>query len=409
MMNHYKRAYRYVTRKKKKSILLSIIIMIALLIGLLGTTLLHSFDSILVQIGRQSQAKVIISAMEMERLISAESIDDLRSIQNIDVVNRVNEVIVSPIQLEISVGNNETKENARLRLQGFDDLNRSSLFAQEVVRLEEGTLDIEDGEVIIHALLALSNGLAVGNEMIFYNDEQNEVHATIAGLYNYVDPNIENEPHFLSMFRFENLVFAHPDFIHDLQQGNGGYVEAHFYVNDPRLIQDTQQAFARHIDRSIFEIRISDVLFQRMSAPLLQTENMVTMILLITGGATVFVISLLLALWSQERRSEVALLLSMGESKMTILIQRNLEVLSIYIGTFPLVLIVNVFVAPYFDRILQIDPLVSLEMMEISTKLSVQNVQLIFIVGIMTLVISTGVSCVSVMRLMPKKIFSSMD
>ena len=407
-MTYKKRAYYYVLRKRKKSILISIIFMIALLIGLLGMALIDSFDATLIQIGHQSQAKIIVFISDMEDLILETDIRQLESVDNIDVINRVNESIIRPKQLEISVGDDEDLTEALVRLQGFDDLERESLFARGVTVLLEGNLNIESDEIIIHELFSTLNGLILGDEITFENELGGEKIVTIGGIYAYTDPNIENESHAPSMFRFENLIFAQPDLINELQ-GEEGYIEVHFYVNDPNLIEETHQLFRQLVSESTFEISVSDMLFRRMSVPLLQTSNLTTLTLLVTGIATVIVISLLLALWSQERKKEVALLLSIGETKIAIFMQRLLEVFSLYIGAFIIVLILSYSISYYSSFLFSPSQLELVEINQAQLTLSVNNILQTFIVGICTLILAVGISCISVMRLMPSKIFSSMD
>jgi len=408
MVNYDKRAYRYVTRKRKKSILLGIIFMVAILVGSLGTILLQSFDATIGQIGQQSQAKIILSITDAEQLILDEHISNLADAENISFLNRINETTSFLQGFEIGVGYNENLEDAKVRLQGFDDLARGSLFAREVTVLTEGTLDVGENGVILHEMLAQSNEVNVGDTIVFQNENNNEITAKIQGLYTYADPLMENERHALSMFRFENLIFAHPVLVNQIQN-EGGYIEAHFYVTDPRIIQEVRQTFEEIIRESSLETRISDVLFQRLSTPLLQTANLVTMIIIITGVVTAIVISLLLILWSLERKKEVALLLSMGESKLAIFMQRFLEVVIIYLVSFFIVVILSMFIYPTITEMVQVE---GLEWQKISINepgFSVQDTIRIFMIGIITLIITVSISCISVLRLKPKKVFSSID
>lgn len=407
-MTYDKRAYYYIVRKCKKSFLLGLIFVTALLLGLIGTSLLRLFDDTLIQIGKQSQAKIILFMTDMKQLITDEHINELKTIDNMNAVNRVNELAMRPYQFEISVGNDEALADSKVRLQGYDDLMRGSLFAQEVVKLESGTLDIKNGEVVIHEWLAMWNGLTIGDELMFENEQGELASAIVRGIYTYIDTSIENEPQAPSMFRFENLIFTHPDFINE-RQGSSEYIEVHFYVTDPNRLVEMRPAFEQTIGQESFGMRISDVLFRKMSMPLLQAGNTITMILVIIGVATSTVTSLILALWSRERKQEVAVLLSMGKSKREILMQRLLEIFSIYVAAFAVVLVLFYLISPSIGSILYERQLGLSDIEPIQVVRSVRDVLRVFLMGTLILVTSLVVSCMSMMRLLPREMLSSMN
>lgn len=407
-MNVYERARHYMIRKRGKSFLLGSIFVISLLVGLLGMTLLRSFNTSLVQIGRQSQAKITVFITQVEHYLSNDHINQLQTLENINFINRFNEVESRPEHLEISIGSNEDMSDAKVRLQGYDDLTLDSLFSLEIVELEEGTLAIEPGELIIYQPLALLNGLTIGDELSFQTEEGALVSGIIKGMYSYLNPDMENEEHAPSMYRFENLIFAHPDFVNQVQ-GEKRYLEAHLYVIDPNVIEETHGEIKTIISETTFGTWVSDALFRRMTQPLQQTANIIRMILIITGIATIVVTSSVLILWSKERKQEVALLLSIGESKASIVLQRMLEVLAIYIGAVILMLFLSYFITPYIGTLLyqgQMD-LVARESLAVS--LSIGDIITVFFLGIFTLIIAVGSSCLSMMRYGPRTIFSVMD
>lgn len=407
-MKVHERAQHYLIRKRGKSILIGCIFVIGLLVGLLGITLLRSFDESLVQIGRQSQAKVTVFSTKVEQQLSNEYIQKLESLDNIYFVNRVNEVAIHPKNLEISVGSGEGLADTKVRLQGFDDLALDSLFSLDIVILEEGTMDLGSEDLIIYQPLAMLNGLTIGEELSFQNKDGETTAGIIRGLYTYTDPLIENDEQAPSMYRFENLMFAHPDFINQLQ-GEATYLEAHFYVTDPNLIQETRQEFQTIISGTAFETRVSDALFRRMSQSLLQTANLIKMILGITGAATLIVTSLLLILWSKERKREVALFLSIGESKMSIVWQRMLEVFSIYIGALIIVLFGGYFMVPHIGDLLYQGNIDLVEVEQLAVSISIGDILKVFILSIFTLMVAVASSCMWMMRFTPRAIFSTMD
>ena len=405
-MSFQERAKHYVIRQRGRTFLLAVILVVALLIGLFGIMILRSFEHSILAIGEQSNAKITIFTTDLERLISPNQIDALYTLGNISWVNRANEVIAIPGNFEIGMGDGEDTANAGARLQGFDDLNWDSLFGQEVTMLVYGSLELPENGVIVHQLLAMMNGLSLGDSLTFHNSGMT-VNGIITGIYAYTDPEMRNEAHTTSMFRFENLIFTHPALVNQLN-GEDGYAEAHFYVIKPNVIQDTRNAFEHELRQTIFEIRVSDALFRRIAVPLTQTAGLTTIILAITGIGVLVVISLLLTLWSRERRKETALLMSIGEQKANIVMQRLIEVMAIYLLAFMLVMPVVLVASPYIGAFYQgVVGLTDIE--NLSFGVSAVDVIGVFSAGIVTLMLAITLSCLSVMRLTPKSILSRND
>ena len=208
------------------------------------------------------------------------------------------------------------------------------------------------------------------------------------------------------MYRFENLIFANLNWMDEFQE-EIGYSGAHFYVVNPYIIEETRVGFAEVLKGSSFETGVLDATFRRMSQPLLQTANIVKMILGVSIAATIAIISLLLSLWGKERKKEAALLLSLGESRVSIIIQRILETFVIYILAIVIAFILSNILTPYVSNGLHLGQFE--EMRQKSVSVSLSDDLFVGIVGLVILVISVIGSCVSVLRLVPRAIFSAID
>lgn len=405
-MSFRERAKHYVVRQKGRTILLLIIFTVALLIGLLGLTALRSFEDSLLLMGERSNAKITVFSTDSEQPILTETINGLSDVDNVNRVNKVNQAVASLNGLQIGTGSGEALTEAKVRLQGFDDLSSDSLFGQEVAMLEYGRLELQENDVIIHQLLADMNGLKLGDILSFSNS-QGEVQGVIRGVYFYSEASVENEEHTPSTFRFENLIFAHPALINHLQ-GVENYIEAHFYVSDPSIIQDTRNIFEYHLLSTAFEVWVSDELYRRIASPLTQAAGLITMILAITGIGVITVISLLLIIWSRERKKETALLLSIGEEKKKIIMQRLMEIMMIYLPSLlfasSIAFAINPYVKGFLERTAQFE-----DSTDLSLILSSGDVISVFIIGIITLLSVVTLSCFSIMRQSPKSILARGD
>ena len=119
-------------------------------------------------------------------------------------------------------------------------------------------------------------------------------------------------------------------------------------------------------------------------------------------------ISLLLMIWSRERSKETALLISIGERKVSIAMQRLLEVIAIYLPAFVFAIFIVITASPYiggfFKGAAGLSPIYDFNIY-VSTRDAIR----IFFAGILTLIMAITLSCASIMRLSPKSILSRND
>lgn len=400
------KAYRYVIRKRGKSILLGSVFAISLLVTLIGHSLLNSFELSLIEIGKKTNAQITVFSNMNEKLLTKENMKQLIEKENIVFVNRTNEVTIQAKNLDVSLGTEEVISDGQVMLQGFDDLTRDSLFARQITQIGNTDLQLKHGEIFIHETLALMNGLEEKDTIIFLTKQGTETKATIKGIYSYIDPYMENEERTPSSYRFENLIFANIDWMDEVQ-GQIGYIGAHFYLLDPYHLEETRLEFTEVLQGSGFETGVLDATFRRMSQPLIQTKSIVQMILSISIIATLVITFLLLSLWARERKKEVALLVSVGESRILIIAQRVLETIYIYIVAIAVSIMLANILAPYLSKDLLLIQLESIKQFE--TIISLKDSVSVGITGLLIIVAAVLVSCIPVLKFTPRAIFSEID
>lgn len=408
-MKSYEKAFYYVTRKRGKSFLLALIFGVALLMILLGMTLLLVFEESLSTIGKQSKSKITVFHSKGERYFTDSELSKLAEHENIYFTNRNNETTSKVQNLELSVRADEDISLAQAKIQGFDDFTLDSLYAQGIVVLEEGSLPVEKNDLNIYEPLALVNHLKIGDEIIFQNMNDEKTVAVIRGFYNYTNPDLENEKNALSAYRYENLIFSQTEFVNQIQ-GEQKYIEGHFYVSDPNKIQQTRQDFEKILGSNEITTWVSDILFRKMNAALLQTASIIKMILVITSVTSIIIISLLLLLWAKERKKEIALILSIGGSKVSIINQRLLEVLFIYLISWIVVLPLSFWLSPWLGKIVynqELQGIVEINIRAVS--LPIIDIAQIFLLGAILLGIVVKGSCISTMCFTPRAILASME
>ena len=167
-----------------------------------------------------------------------------------------------------------------------------------------------------------------------------------------------------------------------------------------------------------------------------QLSGLVSTILVVVLIVSVAILSLMLTMWARTRIHETGILLSVGIKKLSILGQYITEVLLIAIVAFSLSCFPSYLIANQVGEILQTDQVISDiqtdedgniaegkngvdtsingeqpqgDISDLEITIQTEQVALLFFIGIGVVVLSAGISSISVMRLKPREILSRMS
>ena len=130
-MNFVKRAMCYVRRKSGKSVLLFFLFLVAD-ITILGTlAILDTSSGINDEIRRQTNAKVVIENLEVNRSLTEQDYRKLLDIASINSMNRMAKCILYPNGFAPITGADES-EIGQVCLIGFDDMEKDSPFTENI-------------------------------------------------------------------------------------------------------------------------------------------------------------------------------------------------------------------------------------------------------------------------------------
>lgn len=324
-MKFYQRAFKYVVRQKKKSVLLGSIFFVSLFICLTGISILRVTHEMMVNIAANSNAFISIFPNDFfSNEIEETTIEKIQAMENIQTVNRLNRMDV-PLNDYFDMGPPIGEVfGVEFFFTGMDDLSLDGVFAHQTKRLEEGTLEVSGHQVVMDAGIVASQGWEIGTVLPFKLEEGDVIEVTIVGTYEIFDPNNRE-----SGFR----IYASPELVNEFQ-GDELYSQVQFFVRVPSEIEKTEEEIEQMIKDTDYAISVNDALYQRMSSSMKGVSSLMETLLMVTVGASGFIVSLLLSLWVRERRKEAGLLLSIGESKVSIMAQRLLEVFVIFMVSF---------------------------------------------------------------------------
>jgi len=198
-----------------------------------------------------------------------------------------------------------------------------------------------------------------------------------------------------------------------------------FVLNDPRDLDEFKSLAKKELPE-FYKIIDNSSAYKKMQTPLNSIGNMANIILYVSIGATLIVISLLITLFLRDRKHEIGIYLSLGESKKNVACQIALEVivvsligmtLSLVTGTITSKVISEGMLVNEVENMSSDDEYNTLTYLGYNNAVSVDDIKdaykisfsigtisIFYIVGTLTILLSTVAPIMYMTRLNPKKI-----
>ena len=218
-----------------------------------------------------------------------------------------------------------------------------------------------------------------------------------------------------------------------------------FYVDDPENIEQVvEYAEDTEVDLSKYKLSANDEEYGSMIKPIENVASFSKILVIIVICAGIMIIALILMLWIKERTYETGVLLSLGESKLKVVLQYISEVFIISIVGFTLSVVMGSFVSQKVGDVLlaqeieaiqsettqmpmdfenvniskqpvggksfnrETNMMVESEVIdEIDVNVSITVILQVFGLGLLLVIISTAVPVVYVFRYNPKQILTN--
>lgn len=455
-MNFISRAWLYIIRKKGKSILLFIILLVmatfvltALALGnasnaaqmelrkSLGGSFLIGFDytenNPYLKVENVDGGTLVYSTQQ----ISPELVEQVRSINGVNYCSATTESLAVLPSLDLFAGNIPIEEEFR---------NSSKILgtwkSEELSRFTSGQLTLTEGRHImpgdknkglISKDLADKNSLKIGD--VIQTDKGVEIE--IVGLF--VPKEIEGINDQVTTYdKIQNLIISDLATLiaNENSPATQGFNELTVSVDDPQNMENiiSKVKEIKGVDWKGFAIMVDNEGYENAAFSLQQLSELVSTILIVVLIVSVVILSLILTLWSRTRVHETGILLSLGIRKLSILGQYIAEVLIIAVLAFSLSYFSSNAIAGQMGTILQpeqsaVDVQVQedgisagsrgeagtdmgtqeIEMPQLQVTVQIQDMGVLFLIGLGIVTISAGISSISVMRLKPREILSKMS
>ena len=352
-MGSFKRAVLYITRKKKKSILMFFILFCIATAVLSGISIKKATS-----IARQNSSKETANTFEIQNNLATNftgtmpeslvnKVSKVNGIKNYDAsVQGIGLVFkqlqnVEPKNNTVQYTDKQYKNLFPVEAHKFTEYDTK--FMSKSFRLVEGRHLVEGdkNKVLVHKALAEKNNLKVGDRIVGtkdsldYNaskDAPSEYDLEIVGIFES-----QNTDRMGSKLEIpENLILSDMNTLNALygySKGNSQYTSAVFNTN--KNVDDVISDINKIQENwSLYNISKSDDTFLALSKSFDSLEKIVNMLLIGSIIVGIIVLSLVLAFWIQGRIHETGILLSIGVGKFKIISQYIIELLLISVLAF---------------------------------------------------------------------------
>ena len=355
-------AWRFVVRKKLKTLIMFGILLCLSTVMLSMVAVKGSTDAAASQVGQQLKAGFTLENNRKNNpgtprgggVVKETDIDAVKGVSGVsDHLRRMSLtadlVGAKPLKLPNSQRDYDAqKEKLFGNLVGGYGENNTELdvnFRSGSLKLSQGR-HINESDVnkaIIHEDLAKANGLKIGDKLKLKANPEDadnvkksteEVEVEIVGLFS--GENIK--PAQTRVELVQNSVYTDVTTTKQLakfEKGEEIYTDATFFVESANTLDDVmKQAGQLGVDWKKFQLTKTNQILAGVTGTVQSIYKLVDTMVVATVIFGVVVISLVLWLWARERRRETGILLAVGTSKPGIVAQHILELVLIAIPAF---------------------------------------------------------------------------
>ena len=340
-MNFMNRAWLYIIRKKGKSILLFIILLVMATFVLTALALGNASKSAQEDLRKSLGGSFLIgfdytennpylkvenveggTLMYSTQQISPELVEQIREIGGVTDCSATVESLAAFSSLELFTGNIPIEKEFRKSSKIL-----STWKSEELTRFTSGQLTLTEGRHIIPGDknkgliskdLADKNDLKVGD--IIHTDRGVDIE--IVGLF--IPKEIEGINDQVTTYdKIQNLVIADLTTMVDYENGPAiqGFNELMVSVDDPQNVEHiiSKMKEISDVDWKGFSVLTDNENYENAASSLKQLSELVSTILIVVLIVSITILSLILTMWARSRIHETGVLLSVGICKLSIL------------------------------------------------------------------------------------------
>ena len=419
-MSIFNRAYLYIIRKKVRSSILFLIVTLISFFLLSGSVLNTTVNNISKNLYKDVNFGFNIeSADKSNKEIEK---DTLKKIEELKGITSKNYIFSKPVTVEgkkvvqenqnITL-NDEIKNKSNLVMMNGITASKSNIdFKSEVLKLEKGR-HIEENDknkIMIHEKFAELNNVNLGDK-IKLAQEGKVLELEVVGIYSGEKTNTFNG---LSSDFIENTVYTDYKASQELSNliANNKVTSVEYGVEDPTKLDDVIKT-VENLGINNLMVSKSNKNYELVTSSVESITKITNMIRIGSVVIGVVILSLILMFWVRERTYEIGTLLSLGTSKVNLVLQFIVEVLLVTIVGLMIAIGIEIATIKYLASNVgsifseELPKSIADELM----KMSVNGIDIVNLVIVMIaiVVISVVVALLPILKMKPKKILTNIN
>ena len=419
-MSIFNRAYLYIIRKKVRSSILFLIVTLISFFLLSGSVLNTTVNNISKNLYKDVNFGFNIESVDKSNKEIEK--DTLKKIEELKGITTKNYIFSKPVNVEgkkvvqenqnITL-NDEIKNNSNLVMLNGITASKSNIdFKSEVLKLEKGRHieENDNNKIMIHEKFAELNNVNLGDK-IKLSQEGKTLELEVVGIYSGEKTNTFNG---LSSDFIENTVYTDYKSSQELSNliANNKVTSVEYGVEDPTKLDDVIKA-VENLGINNLMVSKSNKNYELVTSSVESITKITNMIRIGSVVVGVVILSLILMFWVRERTYEIGILLSLGTSKINLVLQFIVEVLLVtifgLITALGIEMITIKYLASNVGSIFSED--LPKTMADELMKMSVNGIDIVNLVIVMIaiVIISVVVALLPIIKMKPKKILTNIN
>ena len=419
-MSIFNRAYLYIIRKKVRSSILFFIVTLISLFLLSGSILNTTVGTISKNLYKDVNFGFTIESIDKSNKEIEK--DTLKKINEVAGVNQKNYLYAKSVNVvdkkvvqenqNITITEEMKNKSNLVMMNGITSTKNNIDFKSEVLKLEKGR-HIEENDqnkILVHEKFASMNNLNLGDKIKL---EQNgkTVEFEVAGIFSGEKTNNFEG---LSSDFIENTVYTDYNSSQKLldYSSNNKVTSVEYGVNNPTELDDIIKN-VESLGINNISVSKSNKNYELVTSSVESITKLTNMIRIGSVIVGVVILSLVLMFWIRERLYEIGVLLSLGISKINLILQFVVETLMItifgFLSALGLEFILLKYLSSNITKVFSEDlpKIISDELTKISINSS--NIIGVIIVMITIVIISVVVALLPILKTKPKKILTQIN
>ena len=419
-MSIFNRAYLYIIRKKVRSSILFLIVTLISFFLLSGSVLNTTVNNISKNLYKDVNFGFNIESVDKSNKEIEK--DTLKKIEELKGITTKNYIFSKPVNVEgkkvvqenqnITL-NDEIKNNSNLVMLNGITASKSNIdFKSEVLKLEKGRHieENDNNKIMIHEKFAELNNVNLGDK-IKLSQEGKTLELEVVGIYSGEKTNTFNG---LSSDFIENTVYTDYKSSQQLSNliANNKVTSVEYGVEDPTKLEDVIKT-VENLGINNLMVSKSNKNYELVTSSVESITKITNMIRIGSVVVGVVILSLILMFWVRERTYEIGILLSLGTSKINLVLQFIVEVLLVtifgLITALGIEMITIKYLASNVGSIFSED--LPKTMADELMKMSVNGIDIVNLVIVMIaiVIISVVVALFPILKMKPKKILTNIN